>query len=314
MVSPIITRRDALVGLSVAAVATQVGGATMAKPGDALDFVAVGDWGRDGASHQRDVANAMGKVAQDVDARFVMSVGDNFYDNGVTSTRDPQWKSSFEDVYTHPGLQCPWYVALGNHDYRGNPQAQIDYATAGARWRMPNRYYRVEGVTLGAPHVDLFCIDTSPLVHSYREKVEGSIRQNVALQDVGAQLAWLDAALANSTAPMKLVFGHHTIFSGGSGHGNTPELVELLRPILERRGVRAYINGHDHDLQHLRVGSVDYICTGAGSEVRPTRAIEGTRFCAARSGFAWLSVREDAVGLTFWDYEGQALYRASLAA
>ena len=93
-------------------------------------FLAFGDWGRDGAQHQRDVAVQMGKAAAELGCRFIASVGDNFYENGVQSVDDPQWKTSFENIYTDPALQVPWYAVLGNHDYKGNPQAQIDYAPA----------------------------------------------------------------------------------------------------------------------------------------------------------------------------------------
>ena len=311
MTLPTLTRRKLLGAMSAAAVLPKPVFADSRDEGP-LHFLAIGDWGRDGASHQRDVAAAMDAASKEFGARFVMSVGDNFYDNGVQSVSDPQWKTSFEDVYIGHALHIPWYVALGNHDYRGKPQAQIDYSQTSARWRMPSRYYKVDGATLGAPQVDFFCIDTSPLVHSYREKVEGAIKANVATQDVAVQLAWLDRALASSKAQVKIVFGHHTVFSGGSGHGNTPELVELVRPILERRSVRAYINGHDHDLQHIRVGSIDYITSGAGSEVRPTAAVTGTRFCASRSGFAAISVTGNIISLTFRDFNGAELYTAAL--
>lgn len=33
----------------------------------------------------------------------------------------------------------PWFVALGNHDYKGNAEAQVDYTFMGndKRWNMP---------------------------------------------------------------------------------------------------------------------------------------------------------------------------------
>jgi acid phosphatase len=255
----------------------------------------------------------MGKAATELGSRFVMSVGDNFYDNGVQSTSDPQWQSSFEQVYTDPALQIPWYVALGNHDYRGVPQAQLDYVAHSRRWKMPARYYKLSGAEIGLPGVDLFAIDSSPLVHQYRDKVDAPIAANVKTQDTQAQLAWLDRELGASTARWKLVFGHHTIRSGGSGHGETPELVELVRPLLERHGVQAYINGHDHDMQHISDGGVDYICCGAGSEVRPVKAVQGTKFCVSRSGFGAISVHGHALSLQFRDYTGKTLYRATIA-
>src|SRR5215469_1276932 len=109
--------------------------------GASLNFLAVGDWGRHGQDGQSEVALRMGESAEQLSARFVISVGDNFYDNGVTGVDDPAWKTSFEDVYAAQSLQVPWYVALGNHDYRGNSQAQLDYSALSSRWRMPARWY-----------------------------------------------------------------------------------------------------------------------------------------------------------------------------
>ena len=89
-------------------------------------------------------------------------------------------------------------------------------------------------------------------------------------------------------APAPTCAGHHTLRSGGSVHGDTPEIVERVLPLLQRHRVAAYIAGHDHDLQHIRTDGLDYLCCGAGSQVRPVKPVEGTRFCAARSGFALL--------------------------
>ena len=305
-------RRDVLNAIAGAAAWAAIPKAVGAASAAALNFLIVGDWGRDGTAHQREVAAQMGKAAAKLGARHVISVGDNFYENGVQSASDPQWRSSFEDIYSAPSLQIPWYVALGNHDYRGVPQAQIDYAKTSNRWRMPSRYYKVAGTDMGAPHLDIFVIDTSPLVHQYRENVHSVIADNVASQDVPAQLRWLDQQLGESTAAWKLVVGHHTLHSGGSGHGDTPEVVMLIDPLLKKHHVQAYVNGHDHDLQHIRRGGVDYICSGAGSEVRPVQRVEGTLFCAAQSGFAAIRSDADSLSLEFRDFTGTSLYRSRI--
>ncbi|MGZ3304375.1 MAG: metallophosphoesterase [Asticcacaulis sp.] len=149
------------------------------------------------------------------------------------------------------------------------------------------------------------------MVEKYTHK-SGQLSDNIKSQDTQAQLAWLDSELAASRAPVKLVFGHHTMFSGGSGHGDTPEVIAEVLPILKRHGVRAYINGHDHDLQHIRRECIDIIATGAGSEVRPVQAVEGTQFCAAQSGFTILTLTPTAVNLEFRNYLGQSLYKATI--
>ena len=308
----LLNRREVLSALAATAAVAVLPNAFAAPSPAAFNFMVVGDWGRNGDAHQREVAVEMGRTAERLASQCVLSVGDNFYEDGVQSTSDPLWRSSFEAIYSAPSLQVPWYVALGNHDYRGVPQAQLDYAAKSQRWRMPSRYYKVSGSRIGAPHLDLFVIDTSPLVHKYRKDVHSAIAANVAIQDVPAQLRWLDEQLSGSTAPWKLVIGHHTIYSGGSGHGDTPETTELIEPLLHKHGVQAYINGHDHDLQHIRRDGVDYLCCGAGSEVRPVQSVTGTRFCEARSGFAAIRSSLDSLSLEFRDFTGATLYRGEI--
>ena len=65
--------------------------------------VQVGDWGRHGLFNQSLVAQAMGRVAQNLD--FVISVGDNFYESGIVAVKDAQFDTSFADVYTAQSLQ-----------------------------------------------------------------------------------------------------------------------------------------------------------------------------------------------------------------
>ncbi len=302
-------RRDIVLGLTATGA---VGATPVTAATDPLGFLAVGDWGRRGQSHQRDVALAMEQAAKDIGSRFVLSLGDNFYPDGVASLLDTHWKASFEDVYDGPHLQTPWYVALGNHDYHGEPQAQLNYARTSARWRMPAHYYKVSGTSLGFSGLDLFCIDSTPLMAEFSENgVEHSGRA-LDRQIAADQLAWLERELASSSAPWKLVFGHHTIRSGGSGHGDTPEMVEKVLPILQRHKVQAYICGHDHDLQHIVNDGLHYIVTGAGSEVRPVTAVKGTRFCASTSGFVALQLTSDELVLVFRDLHGTNLYKASI--
>lgn len=303
-----VDRRALLQGLAVSAAWPLE---ARAKDAGAFTFVAIGDWGQEGRRSQRQVAEAMGAAAEEVASRFVLSAGDNFYPAGVKSVTDPHWNRSFEDVYTAPALQTPWYVALGNHDYRGVASAQIDYTALSHRWRMPSHYFKIGGAELGSELVDLFVIDTSPVVDAsnYDEMLQQVVRGHRERHDSAEQIAWLGEALAASMAPWKIVVGHHPVYSGG--HGDCADLVEQVAPLLEAHGVQFYINGHDHSLQHIRRGRVDYVCTGSGADARgPVKAIEGTRFCLSRPGFAVFKVGVDAIDLEFRDLAGQAVYQA----
>ena len=61
----------------------------------------VGDWGgQDDPPYytdpEQDVATQMGEIAASMGAQFILSMGDNFYDNGVTDVDDPRFKETFE--------------------------------------------------------------------------------------------------------------------------------------------------------------------------------------------------------------------------
>ena len=60
-------------------------------------------------------AAGMSKVASAINSQFVLALGDNFYDDGVTEEADPRFQETFEDVYTQDSLQNNWYAIAGNH-------------------------------------------------------------------------------------------------------------------------------------------------------------------------------------------------------
>lgn len=283
-----------------------------ANQGTGLNFLVFGDWGRHGEKDQVEVAMQMEIAANAMDSRFIISVGDNFYERGVASTEDPQWQKTFENVYTAPSLQVPWYVALGNHDYLGNCDAQLAYARLSKRWNMPARYFTMTRQIDAATAVDFFYLDTTPMVRHYWH--EPIYREHVRTQDVPKQLAWFKAALAASTAPWKIVIGHHPIYSGGGpfGHGDTRELIENILPLLKQYQVQAYFNGHDHNLQHLQVGTVNLFDSGAGSRARPVFKTRYTRFAEACSGFTTVSLQPDNMTVRLIDYRGKILYTANI--
>jgi tartrate-resistant acid phosphatase type 5 len=278
-------------------------------PAGALSFAIIGDWGRQGRPDQKQVAQQMGIACKKAAASFVISVGDNFYERGVTSLDDNHWQLSFEKVYDAPSLQIPWYVILGNHDYVGKCQPQLDYGKTHPRWIMPARYYTQIYPVDAATHVECFYLDTCPFIEEYRTNPDFS---EVLTQDADRQLQWLDRSLADSKAMWKLVFGHHPVYSSGLAHGNQPEIIEHILPLLQKHKVQAYFAGHDHDLEHLKVGDLDLIVSGAGSEHRPVKTPATSPFSQACSGFALASVRPNEMQIRFIDNLGNTLYTAAV--
>lgn len=304
----LLTRRALLAKSLAAASLAALPTGSAASDEASFSFLVVGDWGHANSEGQRQVAHAMGIAARRDRVRFVVSTGDNFYPRGVSGVSDPLWKDAFENVYGDNGLQGPWYPVLGNHDHKGNVAAERDYSAASSRWSMPADYYRhTEVLGSGGDLIELFFLDTLPLLSSGDGFLARLIEPGAA-----TQLSWLGAALAESKATWKIVVGHHPVFSAGP-HGNTPVLIAALKPLFDRHHVAAYINGHDHNLQHIIVDGVSYLTCGAGSEARPAAAHpEGAAFSAAVPGFMAVKMRPSAILLTFLDAQARVLYRATL--
>ena len=98
------------------------------------------DLGRNGYYDQKPIAELMGGMGEVLGPKCVLAVGDIHHFNGVASVNDPLWMTNFEQVYSHPELMLDWFPVLGNHEYRGNTQAVLDYGKVRRRWMMPARY------------------------------------------------------------------------------------------------------------------------------------------------------------------------------
>lgn len=62
---------------------------------DGFNFILATDLGRNGYYDQKTVAHAMGELADEGDAEFVLALGDTFHYIGVESSSDPLWLTNF---------------------------------------------------------------------------------------------------------------------------------------------------------------------------------------------------------------------------
>ena len=271
-----------------------------------MHLMFMGDWGRNGSDTQHRVARGMARVAAELPCSAVVTTGDNFYEDGVWSVRDRHWVESFNDVYKARSLQVPWFACLGNHDYRGEPEAQVVFTNHDARWYLPSRYYTVQLRDPGSCSVQLFVLDTTPLLDRYRRAGAEPLAA-VATVDPAPQLAWLDRALERSTADWKIVVAHHPMLSGSPVHGCSPVLERQLSGRFQSAGVHAYVCGHEHDLQHLDDGNLHHLVSGAASDWRPTGDLPETRFSHGGLGFLTLSMDDTTLRIAFHDADGEAL-------
>lgn len=282
-----------------------------------VNFLVMGDFGRNGQYFQKEVAEQMGKAAMTLGTKFTIAVGDNFYPNGVQSTTDNQWNSSFENIYTNHGLYENWYVTLGNHDYRGNIQAQIDYSKVSRRWKMPANYYS-KTVDLGDGNKLLMVVmDSNPFIDSYYKK-DSDMYENIIAQDTTAQKKWLIETLDNADKSIKwkIVVGHHPLYSGGKRKENpdTKKFEQKFAALFDKYKVDAYLCGHEHDLQVIKPKGryTTQFLSGSACEIRPTGNREGTLFAASEPGFMAFSVTDKKLVVQAVNEKGKIIYSTEI--
>jgi acid phosphatase len=268
-----------------------------------LRVVVIGDFGYKGDG------SGMDKVREAILARhnqknydIGITVGDNFYPRGVRDVADlkDRWAK-----FAKLGLK--FYATLGNHDYAGNPGAQVDASMQIETWRMPDRYY-----TFAAGPVRFIALDTD-------EGTTGILGTLTRKSWSATQTSWLaDRLAATREAPWRIVYGHHPIRSNGE-HGDEKRLKRGppdgrgLTGLLKAAGPGViYIAGHDHDLEyHEESGQHSFVVGGGGKDVRPLQEI-GAAFSCSAHGFLELEATPEVLTFRFIGEKGDVLYERVL--
>lgn len=273
-----------------------------------LNFYIGNDLGRNGYYDQKAIAETMGTMAETIEPEAVIAAGDVHHFEGVASVNDPLWTTNYELIYSHPELMIQWLPILGNHEYRGNTQAVLDYGKVSRRWCMPNRYYtrsfEEDGVTMR-----IVMIDTAPLIDKYRN--DSITYPDARLQDTDKQLQWIDSVLNVANEDWVVVVGHHPIYAETSkSNKERKDMQTRLDPILRRHKVDMYIAGHIHNFQHIKIpgSNIDYVVNTSGSLSRRVKPIDGTKFCSDKSGFSVLTATKKRLNLHLIDKSGNILY------
>ena len=276
---------------------------------DRLNLYIVNDLGRNGYFDQKPIAGLMGELAGEIDPEAVIAIGDVHHFEGVRSVSDPLWMTNYELIYSHPDLMIPWHPVLGNHEYRGNTSAVLEYADVSRRWEMPGRYYSLSFVDEGTS-IRLVFVDTTPLIDKYRE--DSQKYPDALRQDIRRQLRWLERQLDEAWEDWVVVVGHHPIYAGTSKDDEErTDLQARLEPVLRRHRVDMYIAGHVHNFQHIRVqgSDIDYVVNSSASLSRPeVPQVPGMVFSDGSSGFSVLSAASSTLELRMLDATGKVLH------
>lgn len=278
-----------------------------------INLFVANDLGRNGYYDQKPIAELMGVMAEEVGPEAIIATGDVHHFDGISSTQDPLWLTNYELIYTHPELMISWFPVLGNHEYRGNTQAVLDYSKVSRRWQMEGRYYtKVFCDEKAGTSLRVVFIDTTPLIDSYRTD---SRYPDAGKQDIEAQLSWLDNTLQSAKEDWVIVVGHHPMYAETKKDiAEQKDIQRHLLPIFKKNGnVAMYICGHIHNFQHIRKpsDSVDYVVNTAGSLARKVKETDGTQFCSPSTGFSVVSVSKQKLQLHMIDKEGKEIHCVS---
>ena len=206
-------------------------------------FLAFGDSGG-GGSDQYALMEQMYTVPYDL----IIHTGDVAYDSGTIS----QYEDNVFGVYADLFRNLPFFPASGNHDYK---------------------------TLQGAPFRDVFHLpgDSGEKWYSY----DWGRVHFVALDteaDYATQAAWLDADLAATLLPWKIIYLHKPPYSSGT-HGSDTKLRSALAPVLKRHGVQLVLAGHDHNYERIKPqDGTAYVVTGGGGI--GTRSVGTSSFTA----------------------------------
>jgi acid phosphatase len=252
--------------------------------GGVTRFLAVADTGS-GDANQRAVGRQMAEVHRRRPVDLVVLGGDNIYPSGDMALIEATFRKPYAALLA---AGVPFHAVLGNHDLRtANGDPQVAYKPFG----MKGRYY-----ALRRGLVEFFLLDTNGNAEWQR------------------QLSWLRTSLAASTAPWKVVVGHHPIYSSGL-YGNDPGLRARLSALMVKHGVQLYINGHEHHYERSKpIDGITYLVVGGGgASLRPVIATAQSARAASVFSFAEIEADPRQLRVVAWDKAGNEIDRAVIA-
>jgi hypothetical protein len=219
-----------------------------------------------GNDQQQSVSHAM----EEYGCTQVRIVGDVVYPSGIKSVNDTAFFDKFYNPYQNLMFyEVPFYITLGNHDYREEPSAWHDVNKKYKNIIFPNYFYAEKW-----GDICILSIDTNL---AYRKE----------------QLDWLSLTeeKLKGECSFSIGFGHHPLYSDGK-HGNGKFFVKNLLEKYVKGKLDLYVSGHDHNLsdEGLHQGT-HFLVSGAGATLRPVKK-ESAVFAASKYGFVAITINK----------------------
>jgi hypothetical protein len=205
-------------------------------------FAVIGDYGLSGA-HEAAVAN----LAKSWNPDFIITVGDNNYVNGDSTTIDANIGQYYHDFinpysgnYGEGSTFNRFFPALGDHDLNTkNGAAYLQY------FALPGneRYYDyIKG------NIHFFVLNSDP-------------READGVSSNSIQALWLKNKLQNSTSLWNVVYFHHSPYCSDIVGSKT-----YMQWPFKLWGAHVVLSGHSHVFERLIVDDIPYFVVGVGGE------------------------------------------------
>jgi len=277
-----------------------------------LHFGVMGDGGS-GDDAQMRIARRMVDVHREEPWKFVLTLGDNVYENGEPEHFD----SRFVDVY-RPLLEdgVPVHCSLGNHDvrHRGGLDQVREEAFGFVDGKDEYEFSAGPQTADGSTLARFICLNSTRWVEAIDE---GDKKELVHLRgELRERLASVDRYRWN------IIYLHHPIhsyikrsFGFPRGHGSSPELQAALEPILIEHGVDLVLGGHEHFYQKIEPKQgVHHIISGGAGKLRSgvKTKHDDVDFAALEYHFMNMSLDEDTLRFQAVDDQGGALHSGQI--
>ncbi|MCH7516609.1 MAG: metallophosphoesterase [Bacteroidetes bacterium] len=221
-----------------------------------IKFAAIGDYGKDSLNLQ-----AVADLIDSLEVDFIITMGDNNYNNGAASTIDQNIGKYFNKyIFPYAGTYLPggshdsinrFFPTAGNHDHDND----IDISKL-------------------QPYLDYF--DLTPYSStSGNERYYDFIWENVHFFAVNSiwiepdgfkhpsiQSSWLEEQMTNCVQNhlhWRIVYFHHSPYSSQNQVSNR-------RWPFKEWGAHLVLSGHSHTYERLEVGGLTYIVSGLGGK------------------------------------------------
>jgi len=264
-----------------------------------LKFFVLGDTGT-GDENQLNVAKSMERRCQKIGGvDGIILLGDNFYFSGVTSVDDEQWKTKIEIPYSSDCLsQAPIYPVLGNHDYKGNIDAQIEYSKINPRWKLPYRFYRVDFGNL----LRLVAFDSG--------------YPDFCLLKGVCSVDFLKDSLDTTEPVWKIVTAHHPLISSSiRGYGHSGGLFGFLMKPNVCDATDFWFSGHAHHLEHRVEENCQaelFVSGGGGAGLyEVVEKADSVRFLESTFGYLEIEVSKENFKTSFLNIEEKIIYSSN---